>query len=58
MGTAPHRADSGHEDPPGPAWDGEPRVPQPLPRGSSSRKRLAAAVMFAALAIIVLVVLL
>ena len=58
MGTAPHRADSQHEGPPGSAPDGESRIPQPLPRAGSGRTRLAVAVMFAGLAIIVLVVLL
>jgi hypothetical protein len=58
MGTAPHRADSQHERPPGLASDAEPRIPQPMPQASTRRTRLAVAVMFAALAIIVLVVLL
>ena len=58
MGTAPHRADSQHEGPSGSASDGEPRIPQPLPRAARRGSRLPVAVMFAALAIIVLVVLL
>ena len=58
MGTAPHRADSQHEGPPGSASEGETRIPEPLPQASTRRTRLAVAGMFAALAIIVLVVLL
>jgi hypothetical protein len=57
MGTAPHRVDSQHEGPSGSASDGEPRIPQPLPR-ADRRGRMAVIVMLAAVAIIVLVVLL
>jgi len=58
MGTAPHRVDSQHEGPSaGPEPDGEPRIPQPLPR-ADRKGRMAVIVMLAAVAIIVLVVLL
>jgi hypothetical protein len=58
MGTAPHRSESQYESPTGSASDGESRIPKPLPEANRRGSRLAVVVMFAALAIIVLVVLL